>query len=109
VAALGLSRREPPPEPADPLGELIARVDALEAAAAPTAAPEAAAQAQAPARARRPAQSPAAPSAEAAPGAPVAEPAEAPAAPRWGTTDLDRAIADFKPTAPNPFTTGYLK
>jgi hypothetical protein len=100
---------KPAPEPADPLGELIARVEALEAAAAPTAAPEAAAQAQAPARARRPAQSPAAPAAAAAPGAPSAEPAEVPAAPRWGTTDLDRAIADFKPTAPNPFTTGDLK
>jgi hypothetical protein len=82
---------KPAPEPTDPLGELIARVEALEAAAAPAAAPEAAAQAQAPARARRPALSPAAPAATPAP-----EPA------RWGTTDLDREIDAFSQSLAQP-------
>jgi hypothetical protein len=67
IDAMGFMRPAPA-EPTDPLGELIARIEALEAAAAPTAAPEATAQAQAPARARRAAQSPAAQPAE-----PVAE------------------------------------
>lgn len=87
------------PQPAavqtNPLAPLVARIEAVEEQVAdlqdrqPAAAPW-------PAVRRSPASVPAAPTAQ-APQAPAAQP--------WGTTDLDRAIADFKPATPNPFTT----
>ena len=64
--------------------ELLARVAALEAQAFD-----------------RPASAPPARRAPAA--AAVAGPAPVVAAPRWGTTDLDRAIQAFTPATPNPF------